>query len=115
MPGNVVAHARPTVKGYLSALALLAWSAWLACDYLAFGRASYVRQHDTAEVNTPYYTALPLLARHDLLGYRDPLAGTGVDALANLKGDMPLVEALFRYAPHWSNSGVLLFCQTFVA
>src|SRR5512147_1338618 len=115
MPVNMIAHDRPVVTRWLPALALLAWSAWLACDYLAFGRASYVRQHDAAEVNTAYYTALPILAQHDLLGYRDALAGTGVDALANLKGDIPLVEGLFRYAPHWSNSGVLLICQTFLA
>lgn len=100
---------------YLVSAALLLWSLWLSSEYLAFGGASYVRQHDTAEVNTPYYTALPLLARRNQLGFRDPLAGTGVDALANLKGDMPLVEALFRFAPHWSNSGVLLFAQTFLA
>jgi hypothetical protein len=103
------------MKSALHALALLGWCAWLAFEYLAFGPASYIRQHDTAEVNTPFYTALPELDERRLTGWWDPLAGTGVDALSNLKGDMPVVEALFRYAPHWSNSGILLLVQSLVA
>lgn len=103
------------MKPLLHGLALLAWCAWLAFECLAFGPASYIRQHDTAEVNTPFYTALPQLDERRLTGWWDPLAGTSVDALSNLKGDMPVVEALFRYAPHWSNSGVLLLAQSFVA
>ena len=106
---------RAAPRAGLHTLALLGWCAWLAFEYLAFGPASYIRQHDTAEVNTPFYTALPQLDERRLTGWWDPLAGTGVDALSNLKGDMPLVEALFRYAPHWSNSGMLLLAQSFVA
>ena len=100
------------MKSLLHALVLLGWCAWLAFEYLAFGPASYIRQHDTAEVNTPFYTALAQLDERRLTGWWDPLAGTGVDALSNLKGDMPVVEALFRYAPHWSNSGLLLLAQS---
>ena len=103
------------MKSLLHALVLLGWCAWLASEYLAFGSASYIRQHDAAEVNTPFYTALARLDAARLTGWWDPLAGTGVDALSNLKGDMPLVEALFRYAPHWSNSGILLLGQSFIA
>lgn len=103
------------MKTAVPALALFSWCLWLAFEYLAFGPASYIRQHDTAEVNTPFYTALGHLDGRRLTGWWDPLAGTGVDALSNLKGDMPAIEALFRYAPHWSNSGVLLLAQSFIA
>lgn len=103
------------MKSSLRVLALISWCVWLAFEYLAFGTASYIRQHDAAEVNTPFYTGLRHLDDRRLTGWWDPLAGTGVDALSNLKGDMPAVEALFRVAPHWSNSGVLLLAQTLLA
>ena len=103
------------MRRILPAVVLLVWSAWLASAYLTHGRDSYIRQHDTAEVNTPYYIALPQLHARGLVGLRDPLGGTGIDALSNLKGDLPLVEVFFTAWPHWSNSGLLLLCQTFAA
>jgi len=106
---------RPSAVRFLALAVLVAWSGWLAWEYFAYGRLSYIRQHDTAEVNTSYYTGLPRLASAGRLGYWHPTALAGADARANTKGEPVLIEALFRWWPHWSNSGVLLFAQTLIA
>ncbi len=86
-----------------SVLLLLIWAGWLAYELLAFGPHSYLRKHDTAEQSTAHYLALGELAERGHLGYWHPEAATGVDALANIKTEQPLIEALFRYLPHWSD------------
>ena len=106
---------RPSAVRFLALAVLVAWSGWLAWEYLAYGRLSYIRQHDTAEVNTSYYTGLPRLASDGRVGSWHPVALAGADARANIKGEPVLIEALFRWWPHWSNSGVLLFTQTLIA
>ncbi len=99
----------------LSIALLVAWAGWLAYESLAFGPQSYSRKHDTSEQSTPYYLALSDLSQRGLLGFWHPNAAGGVDALANIKTEQPIVESLFRYLPHWSNSGVLLLLQSMVA
>lgn len=42
-------------------------------------------------------------------------AGTGVDARANLKGDLPAIEALFGLWPAWVAGSLLLVLQTLLA
>ncbi len=106
---------RVSVYGALSFLLLIGWSGWLAYESLAFGRQSYSRKHDTSEQSTPYYLALGELAERGQLGYWHPQAAAGVDALANIKTEQPIVESLFRYFPHWSNSGVLQMGQSLLA
>lgn len=99
----------------LAVLCFCLWGGWLSAEYWAFHAWSYQRQHDAAEANTAFYTALPELSARGLTGLWHPLAGAGVDALANLKGDIVGVEWLFRVAPAWAASGILLWLQTWLA
>jgi hypothetical protein len=91
------------------------WALWLSSEYWAFGAYSYQRQQDSAEAHTAYYTALPGLIERGQVGYWHTLAGSGVEALANLRGDLLGVEAIFRVVRHWSAGAVLLWLQTVMA
>lgn len=99
----------------LAALIMALWGVWLCSPYLIHGRFSYYRQHDTADSNAAFFTGQPEYARRGLAGYWTPSAATGVDARANGKHTMPLIDALFRLVPRWWLTGAWLAFETAAA
>ena len=90
------------------ALIFLAWSFWLAAEYLVFGPASYVRIHDNGDAT------LPMLLAH-VPPHGLPwnfLALCGVDGWA---GGVQITSVLFYVLPGWLAYGLFTWAQRFIA
>jgi hypothetical protein len=91
------------------------WAYWVSFEHLAYGPSSYFRLHDTADAHGAFFVGQAAYARRDRPGNWAPSAGAGVDARANAKNSMPVVDAAFRAAPRWWLPGLYLCVQTFIA
>jgi hypothetical protein len=93
----------------------LGWSWWTIAPYLGHGSESYYRQHDTADSNAAFYVGQREFARRSLVGNWTPTAGGGVDARANGKHALPLLDLLFRLLPFWWLTGAFLWAESAAA
>ena len=110
----------PSVRrGGVAAAAMVAlamWASWLSFPALGHGPSSYIRLHDTADSVAAFYIGQPQYASRDLIGLWTPSAGAGVDARANGKHGIPLLDVVFRATRgQWWVPGALLWAATFTA
>ena len=96
------------------ALLFLAWSLWLALEYIGLGPLSYVPLADHGENNLPARLATALAWQDGGIGFWFPQALMGADRLAmgfQNKSDL----LLFFLLPGWLAHGLILWAQRFVA
>jgi len=95
-------------------LLFLAWSLWLALEYIGLGPLSYVPLADHGENNLPARIATALDWHDGVIGFWFPQAIMGADRLAmgfQNKSDL----LLFFLLPGWLAHGLILWAQRFVA
>lgn len=96
------------------ALLFLAWSLWLALEYIGLGPLSYVPLADHGENNLPARIATALAWQDGGIGFWFPQALMGSDRLAmGFQNKFDLL--FFLLLPGWLAHGLILWAQRFVA
>ena len=96
------------------ALLYLAWSLWLALEFIGLGPLSYVPLADHGENNLPARLATALAWQDGGIGFWFPQALMGADRLAmGLQNKSDLL--FFFLLPGWLAHGLILWAQRFVA
>ncbi|HQL90887.1 MAG TPA: DUF6044 family protein [Syntrophales bacterium] len=96
------------------ALLFLAWSLWLALEYVGLGPLSYVPLADHGENNLPARLATALAWQEGEIGFWFPQALMGADRLS--MGLQNKTDLLFFFLlPGWLAHGLILWAQRFVA
>lgn len=96
------------------AVLFLAWSLWLALEYIGLGPLSYVPLADHGENNLPARLATALAWQEGEIGFWFPQALMGADRLA--MGFQNKADLLFFFLlPGWLAHGLILWAQRFVA
>lgn len=97
-----------------TALLFLAWSCWLALEYVGLGPLSYVPLADHGENNLPARLSAALAWQEGEIGFWFPQALMGADRLA--MGFQNKSDLLFFFLlPGWLAHGLILWAQRFVA
>jgi hypothetical protein len=111
---RLIARAYARRSGMIALLFFL-WAAWLSAEYGVLGPNSYVRLHNTGDIDLPRLIALPMNASGGQLGYWAPQGACGNDRGAQQGGTNDIRAIPFLLLPGWLAYALFTLMQRFVA